>query len=510
MLAPVAEAQFGEDALLELNLRAAAGFPAFCAELAAASGRDPGLRATRHARRGARPRRGRGARPPARLPAARSGSTVERLLPTPRAPRRAGARADRAARARRRRRPLRRPAPARRRARRGRARAPAARVRARRARRRPAVDGERVTGVALADGDDASPPARCSSPRARTPRGSTASRPAPPCPSARSRARCCGCATRTGPGLVERTIRTRDAYLVPRADGRYVLGATMEERGLDTAPTAGGVFELLRDISEVVPGVLELELEELLAGLRPATPDNLPAIGRRRARGPLLGDRPLPQRHPALRPDRRAGRRRAVRRAAARLGGRRRSRPLRAGAGMTIVVNGEPRELAPGTTVSALLDGARRARRRARASRSRSTPRSCRAASGRRPSSTTARGSRSCARSREAEAMSVADVRTRPARRSPGASSARGCCSARAASARSRRSPPRSRRAAPSSSPSRCAGSTRPRAARSSTCSTPPACSCCRTPPAASRRATRCSPRSSRARRSAPTGSSSR
>jgi glycine oxidase len=82
-----------------------------------------------------------------------------------------------------------------------------------------------------------------------------------------------------GPGLVERTIRTSEAYIVPRADGRYVLGATMEERGFDTAPTAGGVFELLRDVSEVLPGVLELELEELLAGLRPAMPDNMPAIG---------------------------------------------------------------------------------------------------------------------------------------------------------------------------------------------------------------------------------------
>jgi len=40
------------------------------------------------------------------------------------------------------------------------------------------------------------------------------------------------------------------------------------------------VFELLRDIGEVVPGISELEIEELLAGLRPATPDNLPAIGR--------------------------------------------------------------------------------------------------------------------------------------------------------------------------------------------------------------------------------------
>ena len=82
-----------------------------------------------------------------------------------------------------------------------------------------------------------------------------------------------------GPGLVERTIRGLDAYLVPRADGGYVLGATMEERGYDTAPTAGGVYELLRDMSELVPGVLELEIEELRAGLRPATPDNLPAIG---------------------------------------------------------------------------------------------------------------------------------------------------------------------------------------------------------------------------------------
>lgn len=83
-----------------------------------------------------------------------------------------------------------------------------------------------------------------------------------------------------GPGLVERTIRGEQAYFVPRGDGRYVLGATMEERGWDTTPTAGGVYELLRDLSEVVPGIFELEIEELTAGLRPATPDNVPAIGR--------------------------------------------------------------------------------------------------------------------------------------------------------------------------------------------------------------------------------------
>jgi glycine oxidase len=84
-----------------------------------------------------------------------------------------------------------------------------------------------------------------------------------------------------GPGMLTRTLRFSQTYLVPRGDGRYVLGATMEERGFDTAVTAGGVYELLRDAGELVPGVVELEIEETLAGLRPATPDNLPLLGDR-------------------------------------------------------------------------------------------------------------------------------------------------------------------------------------------------------------------------------------
>ncbi|MEY2535311.1 MAG: glycine oxidase, partial [bacterium] len=82
-----------------------------------------------------------------------------------------------------------------------------------------------------------------------------------------------------GPGLIERVVRWDGGYLVPRSDGRYVLGATVEERGFDTGMTAGGVHDLLRDGSELVPGVLELEVEELIAGLRPGTPDNAPVIG---------------------------------------------------------------------------------------------------------------------------------------------------------------------------------------------------------------------------------------
>ncbi len=82
-----------------------------------------------------------------------------------------------------------------------------------------------------------------------------------------------------GPGLLERVVRFEGGYLVPRVDGRYVLGATVEERGFERHATAGGVYELLRDAHELVPGVSELQIEELCVGLRPGTPDNLPVIG---------------------------------------------------------------------------------------------------------------------------------------------------------------------------------------------------------------------------------------
>ena len=79
--------------------------------------------------------------------------------------------------------------------------------------------------------------------------------------------------------LLDHVIRFEGGYLVPRGDGRYVLGATVEERGFDTTVTALALYELLRDAAEVVPGVLELELEEASAGLRPGTPDNAPVLG---------------------------------------------------------------------------------------------------------------------------------------------------------------------------------------------------------------------------------------
>jgi glycine oxidase len=267
MLAPVTEAQFGEDALLELNLRGARMFGDFCAELAEASGADPGLRAT-GTLAVARDRDEAEALERLLVFRRELGLDVERLRPS---------------QARRLERAL---APTVRLAldvpgdhsvdpRRMVSALAAAFQRAGGTLRHARVTSLHAEGVRLADGSvvraeqvvlatGAMPidlpdelrvpvrPVKGQTLRLRDPRG---------------------------PGLVERTIRGLDAYLVPRADGEYVLGATMEERGFDTARTAGGVYELLRDMSEVVPGVLELEITELLAGLRPATPDNVPAIG---------------------------------------------------------------------------------------------------------------------------------------------------------------------------------------------------------------------------------------
>jgi glycine oxidase len=80
--------------------------------------------------------------------------------------------------------------------------------------------------------------------------------------------------------LASRIVRTPRCYVVPRADGRVVVGATSEEKGFDTSVDAGAVHRLLEAAWEVLPDVWELEFVEVIAGLRPATPDNRPLIGR--------------------------------------------------------------------------------------------------------------------------------------------------------------------------------------------------------------------------------------
>ena len=88
--------------------------------------------------------------------------------------------------------------------------------------------------------------------------------------------------------VAERPVHTEWVYVVPRGDGRVVLGATVEEQGFDDSVTAGAVLELLREAYRVLPEVAELEWVGARAGLRPGTPDNAPLIGRGALEGLVL------------------------------------------------------------------------------------------------------------------------------------------------------------------------------------------------------------------------------
>jgi glycine oxidase len=79
--------------------------------------------------------------------------------------------------------------------------------------------------------------------------------------------------------LCSRNVRGLEVYVVPRGDGRVVVGATVEEQGFDTRVTAGAIHDLLRAALELLPDVAELELLETVVGLRPGSPDNAPMLG---------------------------------------------------------------------------------------------------------------------------------------------------------------------------------------------------------------------------------------
>ncbi len=139
------------------------------------------------------------------------------------------------------------------------------------------VEDDRITGVRTADGTEH---------RARTvvlAAGSWSAAewlPAPARPAVRPVKG--QILTLAGPAtepVSERIVVTERIYIVPRKDGRVVVGATVEEQGFDLRVTAGGVHELLREAYRALPQIAELELVETIAGLRPTTPDNVPLIG---------------------------------------------------------------------------------------------------------------------------------------------------------------------------------------------------------------------------------------
>ncbi len=75
-------------------------------------------------------------------------------------------------------------------------------------------------------------------------------------------------------------IRAPDAYLVPKGDGRIILGASEEDMGFDTTITAGAVYKLLERGWEAIPSIYDMPIQEIVAGLRPGSRDHDPIVGK--------------------------------------------------------------------------------------------------------------------------------------------------------------------------------------------------------------------------------------
>lgn len=77
---------------------------------------------------------------------------------------------------------------------------------------------------------------------------------------------------------LRKVLRSPEVYFAPKKDGRLLIGATVEEKGFDPYPTAGGVKDLLESAWEAVPGIYDLPFEEINVGFRPSSRDNAPII----------------------------------------------------------------------------------------------------------------------------------------------------------------------------------------------------------------------------------------
>ncbi len=81
-------------------------------------------------------------------------------------------------------------------------------------------------------------------------------------------------------GLIRRTINVGPRYFVPRRDGRLLVGSTQDDVGFRKENTAAGVGELMQFAQTITPEIAQLPIETCWSGLRPATADGLPYLGR--------------------------------------------------------------------------------------------------------------------------------------------------------------------------------------------------------------------------------------
>ena len=87
---------------------------------------------------------------------------------------------------------------------------------------------------------------------------------------------------------LQRVLRAGRGYLVPRRDGRIIVGSTLENAGFDRRVTAGGIRQILDAGLEMLPELAGAEMVASWAGLRPGTPDDLPILGPTDVEGLLI------------------------------------------------------------------------------------------------------------------------------------------------------------------------------------------------------------------------------
>lgn len=79
--------------------------------------------------------------------------------------------------------------------------------------------------------------------------------------------------------MIQHVVRTPEVYIIPRSDGRILLGATVEDAGFDKRVEPDTILRLHQAGIDAVPALGDMQIHDAWAGLRPGTPDNLPILG---------------------------------------------------------------------------------------------------------------------------------------------------------------------------------------------------------------------------------------
>ena len=91
--------------------------------------------------------------------------------------------------------------------------------------------------------------------------------------------------TREQRRALRHVLRSRWCYIIPRSNGRYVVGSTVEPAGFDKSLNVYRVKRLQDAATRLIPQFAEAKIAEAWTGLRPGTPDNLPLLGATRTDG---------------------------------------------------------------------------------------------------------------------------------------------------------------------------------------------------------------------------------